>query len=76
MLTAEEAAGRLNTYPRRVRYWCERGHLPGAEKKGRDWLIPESALAGFTPPKQGRKRAPSASGRVGAGPREGEETET
>ena len=61
MLTTATVALRLGVEPMTVRRWCQRGLLPGAEKSGVEprttWLIPESALEGFTPPKRGpRKR--------------------
>ena len=61
MLTTATVALRLGVAPVTVRRWCRIGLLPGAEKIGAEpretWLIPESALEGFTPPKRGpRKR--------------------
>ena len=43
-LTTAEAAAKLDLTPRQVRNLIASGVLPG-EKRGRDYLIPESALA-------------------------------
>ena len=58
MLKTSEVAGRYAVSTTTVRKWCEAGLLPGAEKVGlkwrSTWLIPDSALEGFEPPKPGR----------------------
>lgn len=59
MLTPDEVAERYGVSPVTVRGWCSRGKL-AAIKEGRgnrgNWLIPESALEGFTPPRPGRPK--------------------
>jgi predicted site-specific integrase-resolvase len=60
MLTPEQVATMYEVDANTVRRWCARGLLPGAVKEGSKyrgyWLIPESALEGFKPPKPGPKR--------------------
>ncbi len=47
--TAAQAAERLNVNIRTVQKWAKQGKLEGAEKAGRDWLIPEGANPVSTP---------------------------
>lgn len=42
-LTTAQAAERLGVRPVTIRKWVR--HWPGAIRLGRDWLIPEPALA-------------------------------
>jgi len=44
MLTAQEAAKRLDRTPRLVQNLCARGAFPGAVRIGRDWRIPKAAV--------------------------------
>jgi hypothetical protein len=57
-LTAAQVATRLGVSGASVRAWCKRGLFPNAELTetliGPVWLIPESDLISFTPPKIGR----------------------
>lgn len=55
-LTTAEAAARLGVSVRRVQALIEAGRLP-ARKYGRDWLIPETALAAVAERKPGRPPA-------------------
>ena len=59
MLTTAAVAMRYEVTPMTVRRWCQAGLLPGAEKRGVEprvtWLIPESALEGFTPPRRAKR---------------------
>jgi excisionase family DNA binding protein len=55
IITTTQAAARLGVDAATARRWCETGRLP-ATKAGRDWLIAERDLAGFTQPKRGRPR--------------------
>ncbi len=59
-LTPDEVAERYDVHPDTVRRWCTLGYLPGARKEGDKyrgyWIIPESALEGFKPPKPGPRR--------------------
>ena len=54
-LNTKQVAERLDVTRQIVARWCRRGLLPGAHEvdagRGNVWLIPETALAGFTPPK-------------------------
>lgn len=52
LLTATEAADHLNLRPAWVRRLCQQGRIQ-AQKVGRDWVIPESALDEFA--KKSRK---------------------
>lgn len=59
MLTVREVAERIEAGASSVRKWAASGIFPGA-KLNEDsivpyWMIPESALAGFIKPTQGRK---------------------
>jgi excisionase family DNA binding protein len=40
MMTTTQAAQKWGVTTVAVRKWIERGKLPGAQKIGRDWLIP------------------------------------
>ena len=40
-LTTAELAKTWNISQRRVSIYCKEGRLPGAELKGRTWLIPD-----------------------------------
>lgn len=41
LLTIQEYAASIGKAERTVRQKCQLGHLPGAVKIGRDWMIPE-----------------------------------
>jgi len=60
MLTTADVARRYQVSGTTVRRWCELGLLAGAEKVGIPprvtWVIPESALEGFEPPRPGRPK--------------------
>ena len=51
MITAKQAAIILRLQPGTVRLLCLRGQIEGAEKIGRDWIIP-------WPPKYIKRRRP------------------
>ena len=61
-LTTGQVAERVNASERTVRLWCKQGLFPNARTQetpfGDYWLIPESDLEGFKPPKMGRPRKP------------------
>ena len=42
-MTLKGAAEKWGVTPRRANYYCAGGRIPGAEKKGRVWLIPKDA---------------------------------
>ena len=74
-LTTAQVAERMGVSVHAVRFWIKRGLLPHAyaraESRGPVWMIPESDLEGFEPPKKtGRppkpktEPAPSSDGRV------------
>lgn len=54
-LTTKQAGERLGVTRHTVGIWCRRGLLIGAYEldagRGKVWMVPESALEGFTPPK-------------------------
>jgi len=57
-LTTSEVADRLNVGQSTVNLWCRQGRFPNAERvntpQGGYWLIPDSDLKRFEPPKMGR----------------------
>ncbi len=53
-ITVQEAAGLWDISPRRVRILCQEGRIRGAVRKGRVWLIPDTARK----PSDGRVRDP------------------
>jgi len=59
-LTTSEAAERLGVTPMRVRQLCQGGELPGARRRGRDWLIPVAAISVY---QQNRRPAGYPAGR-------------
>jgi excisionase family DNA binding protein len=62
-LTTSKAAERLGVGKSTVNLWCRQGLFPHARSvdtpRGAVWLIPESDLVGFEPPKMGRPRKPA-----------------
>jgi hypothetical protein len=64
MLTTREVANRLGAAESSVRMWARTGRFPGAEEKdsprGSYWLIPDTALEGFSMGKAGRPPKPKA----------------
>ncbi len=59
LLTAKQIAVRYGVAASTARAWCLNGILPGAYMKetelGSFWIVPESNLLGFVPPKSGPK---------------------
>jgi hypothetical protein len=57
-LTTTQVAARLEADARLIRLWCQQGRFKNARQvdtpRGAVWLIPESDLKGFEPPKMGR----------------------
>lgn len=41
MITVADAATLLGCTPNRIRALCRESRIPGAEKLGRDWLLPD-----------------------------------
>lgn len=54
--TAEAAEG-LNISSRRVAVLCTEGRFPGAQKIGKTWAIPESAIKNYVPGERGVHRS-------------------
>lgn len=58
-LTAKQIAERYGVAASTARAWCLNGTLPGAYQKetelGSFWVVPESDLINFVPPKPGPK---------------------
>lgn len=52
-ITAQQAAEKWQLSVRTVQDRCKKGHIPGAERWGRVWMIPADAL----PPEDGRCKA-------------------
>lgn len=42
-MTLKEAGDKWGVSPRRVNYYCTGGRIPGAEKVGKIWLLPQNA---------------------------------
>jgi predicted site-specific integrase-resolvase len=53
LLSTSEVAARLNVDETTVRLWCRQGRFPNAKQVG-GWVVPDSDLKNFTPPKMGR----------------------
>ena len=53
-----ETAQLLGLQPARTRELCRAGRLPGAQKVGRDWIVPEGAIKAYKPGAPGRPKAP------------------
>lgn len=62
LLTARQLAERYDVAPSTARAWFLQGIVPRAVLKetelGSYWVVPESALADFIPPKVGRPQKP------------------
>jgi hypothetical protein len=43
-ITVQQAEKKLSIKPRRIRALCEQGRIVGAEKVGRDWVLPDSPV--------------------------------
>jgi predicted site-specific integrase-resolvase len=54
LLSTADVAKRLTADETTVRLWCRQGYFPNARQIGRGWIIPESDVANFNPPKIGR----------------------
>ena len=71
MLTSSEAAARLGAAHSSVNQWARAGLFKGAKRietpGGHYWLIPESALEGFTIRGRGRPPKPKAVGKKPVG---------
>jgi excisionase family DNA binding protein len=63
-LTTSQAAERLGVGKSTVNLWCRQGRFPNARSedtpRGPVWLIPESDLENFSPPKMGRPASKAA----------------
>ena len=56
-MTLREAGEKWGISPRQINYYCSEGRIPGAEKMGRVWLIPQNAKK----PADGRRKKRSDS---------------
>ncbi|MGH9821755.1 MAG: helix-turn-helix domain-containing protein [Blastocatellia bacterium] len=67
MLTVSEVAERLGAAKRSVAMWAQMGRFKGVKRietpGGHYWLIPESALKGFTVRGRGRPTKPKPAGK-------------
>jgi excisionase family DNA binding protein len=54
LITATEAARRYGVSTQTMVNWLQQGRVPNAQKVGREWAIPESALEQIERPKMGR----------------------
>jgi excisionase family DNA binding protein len=55
LLSTKETAERLGAGESSIRFWCDTGRFPNAQKVGSVWIIPESDLNGFEKQKRGPK---------------------
>lgn len=57
-LTTSQVAERMNVGQSTVNLWCRQGRFPNAQRvetpQGGYWLVPQSDVANFKPPKMGR----------------------
>ena len=51
-MTLKQAGEKWGISPRMINYYCSEGRIPGAEKMGKVWLIPQNAEK----PADGRKK--------------------
>lgn len=58
LYSTTEAAEVLGISSRRVAVLCTGGRFPGAQKIGKTWAIPESAIQNYTPSPPGRPKPP------------------
>jgi hypothetical protein len=76
MLTTREVASLIGAAESSVRMWARKGRFPGAEEKesprGSYWLIPDTALEGFSMGKAGRPPKPKTETKRTSSKREGE----
>lgn len=49
--TVKEAAVRWNISPRRVQRLCEQERIPGVQRFGKSWMIPQDAVKPTDPRK-------------------------
>ena len=42
-MTLKQASEKWGISPRMINYYCSEGRIPGAEKMGKVWLIPQNA---------------------------------
>jgi predicted site-specific integrase-resolvase len=54
LLNATQAAKIYGVSKMTMSEWCDRGYVPGAQKVGRTWVIPESSLDKIQRPDMGR----------------------
>jgi hypothetical protein len=43
-ITVAQAETKLNIKARRIRVLCDQKRIPGAEKVGRDWVLPDNPV--------------------------------
>jgi hypothetical protein len=55
LFSSKEAAEHLKMSSKNVWILCSKGKLKGAQKIGRNWIIPESAIKKYQPVSRGRK---------------------
>lgn len=69
-ISIREAAEKWGVSERRINQYCSEGRIPGAERFGTSWAIPESAEKPGDPRKQKKTGSPSkAEKNPGAVPR-------
>jgi excisionase family DNA binding protein len=53
-LTATEAANKMHVSDQTMINWINQGRVPGVQKVGRTWIVPESSLQKIEQPRMGR----------------------
>lgn len=59
-MSIREAAEKWGVSERRINQYCTEGRIPGAERFGGSWAIPENARKPGDPRREKKKTAPAA----------------
>lgn len=68
-LSIREAAEKWGVSQRRINQYCAEGRIPGAERFGGSWAIPENARKPGDPRREKKKAGPVVPQSAGAVPR-------
>lgn len=67
-ITIRGIAKRLGVSVTRINFLVRQGRFPGAEKLGKQWIIPVEAVDNYVPRSPGQPRKPTKRGLVQAPP--------